>query len=66
MRTYASCRKLAGASCYAGFLAPIDPRNCLGRSCALLRPILLGGPQIHPHRNRGLVGYIGGQAVETR
>ncbi len=49
MRIFASCMVLTKAPRYASLLAPMDPRNCPGRSRALLRPMLQGGPvQIHP------------------
>ena len=49
MRIFASCMVLTKASRYASLLAPMDPRNCPGRSCALLRPVLQGGlAQMNP------------------
>jgi hypothetical protein len=49
MRKFASCTVLTKAFRYAGLLAPMDLRNCPGRSCALLRPILQRGlAQMNP------------------
>ena len=49
MRKFASCTVLTKAFRYASLLAPMDPRNCPGRSCALLRPILQRGlAQMNP------------------
>lgn len=49
MRIFASCMMLTKAPPYSSLLACMDLINCAGRSCALLRPMLLGGPaQICP------------------
>jgi hypothetical protein len=43
MRIFASCMALAKAARNGSLLAPLGLRNCPGRSCALLRPVLQGG-----------------------
>jgi hypothetical protein len=49
MRIFANGKVLTKAARHASSLAPDDPRNCPGRSCALRFPAVLGGlAQMNP------------------
>jgi len=49
MRIFANGKVLTKAARHASSLAPVDPRNCPGRSCALRFPAVQGGlAQMNP------------------